>query len=108
MTDSPYRIFRGADGRLRVEADPTGSAVVADFLFTDVREDAAHCDEVIDLIERARLGATGLEAIGNIYVLILDRTGARLENLHDETAPSAELGLNELEALLRQWRDQLA
>lgn len=107
MTSSPYRMFRDADGRLQVEAAPGGSAAVADFLFTDVREDKARCDEIVALIEGARRGEACPERIGNVYALILDRTGARLENIHDEAAPSAEVGLDELEALLRRWRGHL-
>lgn len=105
---SPYRMFRDADGRLRIEAAAGGSAVVADFLFTDVREDKAHCAEIVESIEHARRGEPCPEHIGNIYALILGQAGARLENIHDESAPSAEIGLDELQSLLEAWRGHLA
>ena len=104
-----YAIYRDSTGRLRVEAAPSGNPVVADFLFSDVREDRARCTAILDMIGRARSG-TGvrLESIGNLYVLILRQDGARIENLYDDQAPSAELPLDELAALLNDWKRQLA
>lgn len=40
-------------GRLRVEVAAAGNPVVADFRFTDIREDKGHCNAVLELIERA-------------------------------------------------------
>lgn len=107
--DKRYTIYRDATGRLRAEAAPAGNPVVADFLFTDVGEDKGRCDTLLDMIERTRSGAdTNLESIGNLYVLILHRDGARIENLYDNQAPSAEIPLDELVVLLNDWRRQLA
>ncbi|MBI5936529.1 MAG: hypothetical protein HY850_01630 [Betaproteobacteria bacterium] len=104
-----YTLYRDATGRLRAEAAPAGNPVVADFLFTDVREDKGRCDTLLDMIERTRAGADeALEAVGNLYVLILHKDGARIENLYDGQAPSAEISLDELAALLNDWRRQLA
>ncbi len=106
--DKRYIMYRDATGRLRVEAASTGNPVVTDFLFTDIREDKDRCDAVLELIERAQADpAVRLESIGNLYVLILDRKGARIENLYDDKAPSAELPLDELIALLHDWKRQL-
>lgn len=103
-----YTIYRDATGRLRVEATHAGNPVVADFLFTDIREDIGHCDAVLNMIEHARLGAgENLESMGNLYVLILRKDGARIENLYDDKAPSAEIPLDELLALLNDWKHQL-
>ena len=103
-----YVMYRDATGRLRVEAAATGNPVVSDFLFTDIREDKGRCDAVLELIERAQADpAVRLESIGNLYALILDRQGARIENLYDDKAPSAEIPLDELIALLSDWKRQL-
>ena len=102
-----YAIYRDGTGRLCIEAGDHGNPVVADFLFTDVRENPAYCDELLSLVQHARHGETGLEAVGNVYALILSPAGARLENIHDETAPAAKIGLDELQALLQAWRDHL-
>jgi uncharacterized protein YacL (UPF0231 family) len=106
-TASHYRIFRDTTGRLQVEAVAGGDPVVADFVFTDVRENPLHCGEIIGLIDRARNGEAGLESIGNIYVLTLSQHGARLENIHDAKAPSAGIALDELAELLDSWRHHL-
>lgn len=104
-----YAIFRDDTGRLRIEATGTGNPVVADFLFTDVREDLARCNSVLDMVERAKVGPDAhIETVGNLYALILRRSGARIENLFDEHAPSAETSLAELSALLQAWKSQLA
>lgn len=107
--DKRYTIYRDATGRLRVEAAPAGNAVVADFLFTDIGEDKGQCNNVRGMIERAQSGAgINLESIGNLYVLILRKDGARIENLYDDKAPSAEIPLDELLTLLNDWAQNLA
>lgn len=101
-------IYRDAMGRLRIEATPAGHPVVADYLFTDIREDQGRCNAVLETLERARAGtAANLESIGNLYVLIARKNGARIENLYDAEAPSAEIPLDELSALLNDWKQHL-
>lgn len=103
-----YVIFRDDTGRLRIEATTTGNPIVADFLFTDIREDLSRCNSVLDMLERARLSQDDyIETVGNLYVLILRNTGARIENLFDPNAPSAEIPLDELSVLLQTWKRYL-
>lgn len=112
MTTSAYQgrytIFRDDTGRLRVEATDEGSPVIADFLFTDIREDRSRCNSVLDMVEHARTSPDAqIETVGNLYVMILRRAGVHIENLFDERAPSADIDLDELFNLLHIWKSKL-
>lgn len=104
--NKPYTIFRDSTGRLQATAGSKGSVVVTDFLMADIRENASHCDAVLDLLERCLddQDAGREDSVGNIYRLTVEDGEAVLANIHDGQAPGARIPALELLEVLEEWR----
>lgn len=95
-------IFRDDRGRLRAKPGAFPS-LLADFLETDVRDNAHRCDQLLAGLAAARCG-TPFEAHGNLYVLSAGPDGAMIENGYDEAAQPLRLSLDALGQALTTWR----
>ncbi len=94
---------RDEHGRLRV-LEPLPSALVGDFLETDVRDDPGHCRKVLASVDECLTGARKeIELVGNLYVLHVEADKARIENLYDDQVPPVELPAEELRRILQDW-----
>ncbi|MEH6458604.1 YacL family protein [Chitinimonas sp. JJ19] len=82
---------------------------VADFLNTDIRRSSERCEEILSAIADIRQGTTPVWACtGNLYELSLSTRCAAIANVYDETIPPAELTLEELAILVRDWHSLIA
>lgn len=77
--------------------------MLADFLATDVRNDAERCEELLAGLAGARHGKA-FTAYGNLYQLTADTEGATISNAFDASADEAYLTLDAMISVLRAWR----
>ena len=93
------RFRRDHEGRAAVEAPPA-YGVLADFLETDVADDAPY---VLEKLEQAEAGDEGGISLSACY-FEADRTGVRIEHLHREgEGMRCALTFGELRSLLTAW-----
>lgn len=96
---SRIRFHRDAEGRASVQAAPE-SAVLADFLETDVGDDHAYILEKLDQAEAGDEVGVSL----NACYFEADKAGVRIEHLHREgEGMRCALTFGELRSLLIAW-----
>ncbi len=95
-------IYRDRRDRLRASADVFPS-MLADFLETDVRDNPAWCEELLQGLDQAR-GGRPFEAMGNLYELQAGPDVAELRNGCDERLAPLRLAVADLHRALTAWR----
>jgi hypothetical protein len=95
-------IYRDRRDRLRASADVFPS-MLADFLETDVRDNPAWCEELLQGLDQARCGRR-FAATGNLYELQAGPDGAELRNGYDELRAPLRLAVTDLRRALTAWR----
>jgi|APTNR8051073442_1049403.scaffolds.fasta_scaffold61135_2 hypothetical protein len=95
-------IYRDRRDRLRASADVFPS-MLADFLETDVRDNPAWCEELLDGLDQACCGRR-FAATGNLYELQAGPDGVELRNGCDERRAPLRLAVTDLRRALTAWR----
>ena len=95
-------IYRDRRDRLRASVDVFPS-MLADFLETDVRDNPAWCEELLQGLDEAR-GGRCFEATGNLYALQAGPDVAELRNGYDERLAPLRLAVADLHRALTAWR----
>jgi hypothetical protein len=98
----PKGIYRDRRDRLRASPEVFPS-MLADFLETDVRENPAWCEELLDGLDQAR-GGERFEAYGNVYELQAGPMGAELRSGYDDARAPLRLAVADLKRALAAWR----
>ena len=93
-------ITRDAQGRLRV-ASGSAAPMLADFLETDLRGDAAWTAGVAARLAEA--GKGGEPITGNLYALEIRGAQSVLRNIHDDKVPPLVLPTRDLAAAVEAW-----
>jgi hypothetical protein len=93
-------ITRDAKGRHRV-VPGTAAPMLADFLETDLRDDAAWTAGVAARLAEA--GEGGEPITGNLYALEIRGTKSVLRNVHDAKVPALVLPTRDLAAAVAAW-----
>ena len=98
----PKGIYRDRRERLRAspEVFPT---MLADFLETDVRENPAWCEELLNGLDHAR-GGERFAAYGNVYELSAGPMGVELRDGGANARAPLRLAIADLKRALAAWR----
>lgn len=95
-------IYRDHRDRLRASPDVFPS-LLADFLETDVRDNPAWCEELLQGLDRA-IGGCSFAASGNLYELRAGPEGVSLRNGEDDRRAPLRLAVADLKRALAAWR----
>ncbi|MGL4963582.1 MAG: hypothetical protein ACRC67_20290 [Inquilinus sp.] len=97
---SMIEVTRDAEGRPRV-VPGTAAPILADFLETDLRGDAAWTARVAERLGEA--GERGEPITGNLYALEIRGAQSVLRNIHDAKVPALMLPTKDLAAAVGAW-----
>ncbi|WP_343717777.1 hypothetical protein [Inquilinus sp.] len=97
---STIEVTRDAEGRPRVVSG-TAAPILADFLETDLRGDAAWTARVAERLGAA--GEGGEPITGNLYALEIRGAQSVLRNIHDAKVPPLVMPTRDLAAAVGAW-----
>lgn len=97
---STIEVTRDAEGRPRVVSG-TAAPILADFLETDLRGDAAWTAKVAERLGAA--GEGGEPITGNLYALEIRGAQSVLRNIHDAKVPALVMPTRDLAAAVGAW-----
>ncbi len=81
------------------------SAMINDFLVTDINENLDFCDEVLAAITPPSIKTECF--FGNVYELKITPNKAILANLHDDKISPEAINLLTLQTILIKWRKKI-